>query len=257
MSDAIPVFPTPSPRIRQVPLDRPWIWLSRGWADFLAAPGVSLAYGAVLVGISFLLIIGLYLFDWLYLLLPLAAGFFLIAPILAVGLYETSRRLAVREPVSLGIALNAWRRNPGQIATIGFILMFAHLVWVRIATLLYPLFFVGANPPLEDLPNVLLFSGMGLPFLVTGTVIGAILAALVFAISAVSFPMVLDRDVGAVTAVVTSFVAVRHNWKPMTLWAALIVIFTALGMAAFFLGLALALPLIGYASWHCYKDVVE
>lgn len=257
MSDAIPVFHVPSPRIRLIPLDRPWIWLSKGWADLTRAPSVSLLYGGVLVALSFLLTLGLYLLDLLYLLLPLAAGFMFVAPILAVGLYETSRRIGAGEPVSLDAALNAWRRNPSQVAMLGLALMFLHLVWVRVAILLYPLFFEGPNPSLAELPNVLLFSGMSLPFLVTGALIGAVLAALVFALSAVSFPMVIDRDVSAFTAIATSFTAVRLNWKPMALWAALIVIFTVLGMAVFYLGLAVTLPLIGHATWHCYKDVVE
>jgi uncharacterized membrane protein len=257
MSDAIPVFQVPSPHIRLVPLDRPWNWLAQGWRDLMRAPQVSLVYGAVLVVISFALTIGLYLADLLYLLLPLAAGFMLVAPLLAVGLYETSRRLAAGESVSLEAALGAWRRNPGQVAMLGLVLMLCHLAWVRIAILLYPLFFEGPNPSLADLPNILFFSSMSLPFLATGTVIGAVLAALVFGISAVSFPMVIDRDVGAATAIATSFTAVRHNWKPMALWAALIVVFTAVGMALFYVGLAVALPLIGHATWHCYKDVVE
>lgn len=257
MSDAIPVFHTPSPRIRLVPVDRPWAWLAKGWSDLFHVPQVSLVYGVVLVVISFALTLGLYLADLLYLLLPLAAGFMLVAPLLAVGLYDTSRRLAASEPVSLQEALRAWRRNSGQVIALGLVLMLFHLAWVRIATLLYPLFFEGPNPSLSELPNILFFSPMSLPFLVTGTLIGAALAALVFAISAVSFPMVIDRDVGAITAIATSFAAVRYNWRPMALWAALIVVFTAVGLALFYLGLAVALPLIGHATWHCYKDVVE
>jgi len=257
MSEMVPVFESPSPRIRRLPDDRAWIWLANGWRDMVAAPMVSLAYGGVLVLVSFALTLGLWLTGLLFLLLPLAAGFMFVAPLLAVGLYDTSRRLAAGEPVSLKAALLAWRRNPSQIAGFGVILMLFHLAWVRIALLLYPLFFSGPNPPLAELASVLFFSPQSLPFLVTGTLTGAVLAALVFAISAVSIPMLVDRDVSVVTAVATSFVAVRENVRPMALWAALIVLFIGLGIALFYLGLALALPLIGYASWHCYKDVVE
>ncbi len=257
MSETVPVFTTPSPRIRLVPVDRPWTWLAKGWSDLVRAPEVSLAYGGVLVALSFALTLGLYLLGLLYLLLPLAAGFMLLAPALAVGLYDTSRRLAAGEVCTIKTALGAWRRSPGSIASLGVILMFSHLVWVRIATLLYPLFFEGPNPSLAELPNVLFFSPMSLPFLVTGTVIGFIFAVFVFALAAVSFPMVIDRDAGAFSAIATSFAAVRHNWRPMALWAALITVFTAVALALFYVGLAVALPLIAYASWHCYKDVVE
>jgi len=257
LSEAIPVFPMPSPRIRLVAMDRPWIWLSHGWQDLVRAPKVGLSYGAVLVALSFVITLGLYLVDALYLLLPATAGFMLVAPILAVGLYETSRRLAAGEPVTLGIALRAWRRNSGQLAVLGLILMLAHLFWIRIAMLLYPLFFTGGYPASTDLLQVIFFSTASLPFLVTGTIIGAILAALVFALGAISIPMLIDREVGAITAIATSFVAVRANYRAMALWAVLIAGFTAAGLVFVYVGLAVTLPLIAHASWHCYKDLVE
>jgi uncharacterized membrane protein len=237
MSDTVPVFATPSPRVRVVPVDRPWHWLGRGWRDLTEVPGICLAYGAILVGVSFILTLGLWLAGLPYLVLPLAAGFMFVAPILAVGLYEVSRRLEAGSAPTLVEAALAWRRNPLQIALAGLILMLFHLAWVRIATLL--------------------FAGTSLMFFVVGTVIGGVLAAVVFAIAAVSIPMLLDRDVGVASAIATSVTAVALNWRPMALWAALIVLFTALGLATLFLGLAVALPLIGLASWHAYRDLVE
>jgi uncharacterized membrane protein len=257
VSEAIEVFPTPSPKVRLVPMDRPWVWLAEGWRDLVRAPRVSLAYGVVLVVLSFVITLGFYLADALYLLLPATAGFMLVAPILAVGLYETSRRLATGEPISLGIAIGAWRRNTSQIVAFGLILMLAHLFWIRVAMLLYPLFFTGGYPASSDLISVVFFSPVSLPFLIVGTIIGAGLAALVFAVSAVSIPMLVDREVGAISAIATSVVAVRANLRAMMLWAALIVGFTALGLALLYVGLAVTLPLIAHASWHCYKDLVE
>jgi len=257
MSDPIPVFTTPSPRIKPVPIDRPWLWLARGWTDLVQAPAVVLAYGAGLVVVSFLLTLGLVLADLPHLVLPLAAGFMLVAPVLAVGLYEVSRRLERGErPTLLATAL-AWRRNPLQIALAGLVLMLFHLAWVRIATLLFALFFRDAQPTLSGLLEVALLSKASLGFLIVGCSIGAVLAASVFAIAAVSFPMLLDRDVGVATAVATSFTAVLVNWRPMALWAGLIVVFTSLGLATMYLGLAVALPLIALATWHSYRDLVE
>lgn len=257
MSDTVPVFTTPSPRIRLVPVDRPWLWLARGWTDFVRAPRLCLLYGTAMVAASFLLTLGLVLADLPYLVLPLAAGFTFVAPILAVGIYEISRRLELGERPSLAGAAIAWRRNPLQIALAGLVLLFFHLAWVRIATLLFALFFSGAAPSLSRLAETLLFSPASLPFLIVGTAVGAALAAGVFAIAAVSIPMLLDRDVGVVTAIATSVTAVLVNWKAMALWAALIAIFTALGVATLYLGLAVALPLVGLASWHAYRDLVE
>ncbi len=257
MSDAIPVFTTPSPRIRVVPVDRPWVWLARGWSDLVRAPGVCLGYGIALVVASCGLTAGLLLADIPYLLLPLAAGFMLIAPVLAVGLYEVSRRLERGEVATIKEAAFAWRRNGLQIALAGFILMLIHLAWVRAASLLFALFFQDVHPSLDGLANALLHTGIGLPFLMVGTLIGAVLATVVFSISVVSFPMLLDRDVGVMTAIATSVTAVMANRQAMALWAGLIVVFTGLGVATLYLGLALALPLVGLATWHAYRDLVE
>jgi uncharacterized membrane protein len=256
MNEAIPVFANPDQRVRLVSVDRPWFWLAEGWRDLIAAPRVGLAYGAVLVAISLALTLGLAVADLFYLLLPLTAGFGFLAPLLAVGLYETSRRLRAGEPATLGSALMAWRRHQTQLAFMGLVLMLFHLAWVRLATLLFALFFDSGPVTLWAMIGLLL-SAEGLPFLIVGSAIGAVLAALVFAISAVSIPMLLDREVDVITAVITSYVAVRNNWKPMALWAALIAAFTALGLVFFFVGLALVLPLLGHATWHAYKDVVE
>jgi uncharacterized membrane protein len=257
MSESIPVFAGPSPRVRLVDVDRPWIWLARGWRDFAAAPRIGLAYGAILVAISFALVAGLALADLLYLLLPLLAGFGFLAPLLAVGLYETSRRLGAGEPATLAAALFAWRRHGGQLALMGLVLMLFHLAWVRVATLMFALFFEEGAITFPELIELMFFSARGLPFVFAGTAVGAALAALVFALSAVSIPMLLERDVDVITAMVTSFAAVRENARPMALWAALIAIFTVLGLGFFLVGLAVALPLLGHATWHAYKELVE
>jgi len=114
------------------------------------------------------------------------------------------------------------------------------------------------QPPSWDrLINVVFFTAQGAPFLLVGTALGAVLAVIVFTITAVSIPILLDRDVGVATAVATSVAAVAKNWRVMTGWAALIVIFTAAGLVTFYIGLAVMLPLIGYATWHAYRDLVE
>jgi uncharacterized membrane protein len=242
--------------IATIGVDRPWAWLAAGWSDLWEAPGVSLGYGLVFAVMGLLLTALLYLLDAFYMALPLAAGFMLVAPIIAVGLYEVSRRLALGEPVTMATPPEAWRRNFGQFAILGLVLMLFLLAWVRIATLIFALFF--SNTPLELGPFIaaVFFSWQSVPFLLVGCGVGAVLAALVFAIAAISAPMLLDRDVSAITAIACSVTAVRRNWRPMALWAGLIALFTAAGLVVGYIGLALTLPLIGHASWHAYRDLV-
>ena len=245
-----------APHIRTVGLDRPWAWLAAGWEDFTKAPTVSLSYGIALVAVSYMLVLGLSSVGLFYLVLPMVAGFMLVGPIVAVGLYEVSRLHGEGKPASLGDAFRAYGRNGGQIAGIGLALMLMMLFWVRIALLIFALFFSYQPPTLAGFVDVVFFTQQGLIFLVVGSAVGGIIAATVFAVSAISIPMLLDRDTNVFTAVITSISAVTKNWKTMAGWAGLIVLFTAAGLATAFVGLALALPLIAHASWHAYKDIV-
>lgn len=255
----VPPQPTASsiPLRRVVPADRPWLWLSAGWRDLMAAPHIGFAYGAALTLAGWALALLLLLLGAAWAILPATAGFFLVAPLLAAGLYETSRRQERAERVSLPLALMGFRRNGAQIALMGVVLLLLHLFWVRTAGLLFALFFgLGFDPPLESLPFALLRSEALLPFLVVGTACGGALAAVAFAISAVSIPMLVDRDVTVFEAIATSVWTVLPNWRAMAFWAGLIVVFTAMALVPFFLGLALVLPLIGHATWHAYRDLV-
>lgn len=251
--------PTPSmPGIRRVDKSRPWMWLAAGWSDLLKAPKTSLTYGLIFFLVGHAIGMTIWYFDVAYLVLPLSAGFMLLGPILAVGLYDTSRRLEQNEPTSFGDTMFAWERNTVQIAYMGLVLMLFLLAWIRIATLIFALFFAD-NPPRPEQEFIIdvFFSSTSLPFLTTGTIVGAILAVLVFAISAVSIPMLLDRQVTVFTAIVTSFNAVRENSGTMIIWGVLIVGFTAAGLAIGFLGLIVTMPLIAHATWHAYREMVD
>jgi uncharacterized membrane protein len=251
------IKPVAIPHIRRVGLDRPWAWLAAGWNDFSQAPVVSLSYGLALVAVSYMLVLGLSSIGLFYLVLPMVAGFMLVGPIVAVGLYEVSRLHNLGREAGLGDAFRAYGRNGGQISAIGLALMLMLLFWVRIALLIFALFFSYQPPTLEGFVSTVFFTEQGLIFLVVGSAVGGIIACAVFAISALSIPMLLDRDTDLFTAIFTSVQGVMINWKTMVGWAGLIVLFTAAGLATAFIGLALALPLIGYASWHAYKEIVD
>ena len=257
MSDTTQVSPIVMPNIRKVDLDQPWKWLSAGWTDLRKAGSVSLPYGIVFAVAGYALTAAIWVFETFYLVLPLAAGFMLLGPLAGVGLYDTSRRLEQGQAVTIGTALIAWRKNAPQIGLMGLVLMLFMLAWIRIATIIFALFFSGAPPRPEPFFLLDVFvSAQSIPFLIVGTLVGGVLAVAVFAISAVSIPLLLDRDANVITAIVASFEAVRQNFWPMALWARLIVLFVGAGIVTAYVGLIVTLPLIGHATWHVYRSVV-
>lgn len=244
--------------IRLVTNDRPWTWLEAGWRDLMATPHIGFFYGGAVVVAGWSLVMLLLAAGATWAVLPAVAGFFLVGPVVAAGLYETSRRRERGEPTSLGIAFGAFRRNAPQLALMGAVLLVINLFWVRMAGLIFAIFFgMGFAPSLEHLPAAMLRSEQLLPFLLIGTGVGFVLATIAFAVSAVSIPMIVDRDISAFEAIVISIRATLDNWRAMAFWAGLIVVFTAMALVPFFLGLALVLPLVGHATWHAYRDIVR
>lgn len=241
-------------QVRKIRDDRPWHWLALGWQDMTRAPQVSFAFGICLALASWALAYGLWFAEFGYLVLPMAAGFFLIAPLIAVGLYDTSRRLQQGRPVDLGLALMAWRR-PLQVASFGMVLLLLHFAWVRVALLWFALYFSDGTPPLDALPFFML-EAANLPFLVIGGLIGSGFALVAFSISAIALPMLLDREVDVFTAMITSVRTVQANPQAMALWAGLIVMLTAIGLVTFFVGLVVMFPLVAHATWHAYRELV-
>jgi uncharacterized membrane protein len=257
MSQPIAVFQAPQPHIRRVPVDRPWTWLAAGWRDLLAAPAPSVACGLVPVVAGWFAITLMMWLDLPALVLPLGAGFFFIGPFLAVGLYEISRRREAGLVVDRDCMWLAWRRNPDQIALMGLLLLLFHLAWMRLAQLLFALFELRTQS-WDRFADILWFSSRNLPFLGVGIACGAVLAALAFAIGAFAMPYLLHRrDANLFEAIATSVAAVRLNPRPMALWAGLIVLLVVIGMVPGLLGLAIVVPVVGHATWHAYRDVVN
>lgn len=244
--------------LQEVSFDAPWTWLASGWRDLWAAPVVSCSYGALFAILAAFLSVGLFWQGLESLILPLSGGFLLIGPVVAIGLYETSRRLENGESVDLLGVTQAALSNAGRIGFFAAILGFIYIVWLQLAFLLF-MSFLGTDhlPPAKDFIPTLLFTPRGLGLLVTGTCVGGVLALLVFSMSVVSVPLLLMRKIDAISAILTSVGAVRNNPKPMLLWAALIAGFMSLGLATMFVGFVLIFPLIGYATWHAYRDVIR
>jgi uncharacterized membrane protein len=257
MSEAVPVFGGNLPKVRHVGLDRPWVWLACGWQDLARQPAVSLTYGLIFALAGLAIGVAIWAAEMFYLVLPLSAGFMLLGPILAAGLYEVSRRQGRGEKAGLAEALGAFRVNSAQLGLMGLVLMLFLLAWIRLATLIFALFFSQRHVTLENFVAEVFLSSESIPFLIVGCGVGAVLATLVFAISVVAVPMLLDRPGSNVfAAIATSITAVRENPKSLGVWAALIVLFTGAGLVTFYVGLVVMLPLIGHATWYAYKDLV-
>lgn len=242
------------PQVRTVSGGAPLRWLRRGWADVRRSPLASLFYGAAFAIMGMLL---QWFVDRAAVQLALVTGFLLVAPFLAIGLYDLSRAAEAGERVTLADSLSAWHVNAGAVGLYALILALLMAVWIRVSVVIVALFFTGGLPAPGALLDELLASPDALAFLAVYGAAGFGFALLVFATSVVSIPMLLHRkEMDALTAMIVSFNAVRLNFWPMLLWAAIIVLLTAIGLATSNLGLVLTMPLIGHATWHAYREVV-
>ena len=244
-------------RVRTVPTDEPFRWLAAGWRDFRRSRGLSAAYAFVFVVTGFCLTAGLAMAGMAYLILPLGAGFLLVGPALAVGFYAISRDIeADREP-SLRRAFAAWRTNPETLLAMGLVMLLYLLVWLRFAALVVALSFPDMGFDWERMLVGTLLTTRGLLLLGLGTAVGAVMATAAFVVGAFSLPLMLDRKVGLLEAMATSAAAVALNKRAMAVWAALIVLFTGVGLATWYIGLCVTLPLVGHATWHAYRAVLR
>jgi uncharacterized membrane protein len=245
---------SPLPEIRQIGADAPVRWLRAGWQDFRRAPVPSAFYGVVLaaMGAALANFSGAGAVE-----LALVTGFLLVGPFLLMGLYDIARRVQRGEDVMIGPTATAWKANMSSIGFYAIILALLLAVWIRISIVVVALFFEGAPPSAASLLRDVMASPEALTFVAAYVAAGFGFALFVFATSVVSLPMLYDRDeMDALTAMITSFNALRLNFWPMLLWAAIIVVLTVVGFATLYVGLVLVLPLVGLATWHAYQDVV-
>jgi len=242
--------------LRAPTMDDPWKWLAAGWEDLWRTPQLSLGYGAAFVALGLAITAGFWAIDLESIVPALAAGFTLLGPVLAIGLYEMSRRYEAGEPVSVRAVVAVPLPSAPQMAFLAYALMFLYLVWMRLATLTYALFTYADYTPLADFVQFALTTEAGLTMLVVGTAIGGALALVAYAISVVSVPILLRHDVDVLTAMWISVRTVMQHPGPMLLWAWLIAVLIAVGFATLFVGLIVVFPLVGHATWHAYRTIV-
>lgn len=244
-------------QVTMVTAAHPFRWLRAGWQDLRRAPAASIGYGTLFVVASYLLTLWIVVNPTFYLFLPLLFGFFLVAPALAVGTYEISRRLERGERPHLGHALAAAVHCGFRMTILGILMVLALIAWVASASAIFASLGAGLTPSLASALRYL-YSPDNAPVLTVGSMVGALFALLVFLLSAVSAPMLLDReDVSVVEAMQTSLAACLYNWLPMLVWAGLIAIGIAGGFLTLYVGLAIGFPVIGHATWHAYRDLVR
>jgi uncharacterized membrane protein len=243
-----------TPPVRTVDLARPLRWLILGWRDFMLAPLPSALHGLILAlgGLTMLVLSR----DHLHLLAGAFSAFLLVAPILLTGIYELSRRLALGEAPTLLEAVRAWRCSCRCLIGFGLLLTVMATFWLLVSSVLIALFVHQPITGLESFVRHVVLSQSSNLFVIWIS-LGGVIAALVFAASVVTVPMLLDRDTDMLTAVLTSLNAVSANPLALALWASIIMVLTALGMATLFIGLVLVIPVLGHASWHAYAELVD
>ena len=240
--------------VRRIPMLRPLGWLAHGWRDLMQCPIPGLLHGLALALFGGALLAAARHQFWL--LSGAFSGFLLVAPILATGLYAISRNLDRGEPATLQTAIAAWKPNDGRLVVFGLLLAFAGTGWVMTSASLITGFAGEPVASPKDFLRVVVLAEHGVLFeLWLG--LGALLAAPVFASSVVAIPLLLDRHIGVLGAVFTSWRVVMEHPVPMALWAALLMGLTLLGMATMLLGLVVIAPWLAHASWHAYRDLVD
>ena len=228
-----------------------------GLLDFRAAPAYGLAVASIYVAGGWILVLLLMYFDLPFLVYPLAAGFALIAPFIATAFYAISRHLERGEPLSWGGIGSSVRGAVGRdLGWMALVTCFAMIIWLDIAALLF-FGLLGLNAlSLPELLREIFTTPMGLVLLVIGNGVGAVIAFAVFSFSVTSFPMLFDRDIDFVTAMITSVKVVITNTAPMAIWCCTIAVLIGISLLSGLLGLLVILPVLGHASWHLYRRAV-
>ncbi|OYU28846.1 MAG: hypothetical protein CFE41_04420 [Burkholderiales bacterium PBB2] len=252
-ADEIPADSAFAIQLRPLGFADPLRWLAAGWADFRRAPLIGLFFGACFMLMGWCLL-GVYEHAPIY-TLALSAGFLLMGPFLCLGLYQVSRRLQQGYQPRLLDCLTAWRKRMSQIAIFGTVLLILEMIWGRAALVVFAVSFDG----MPDLSGSLvkLLNPENLGFIVAYLGVGAFFAGLIYAVSVISIPMLLDRPTDAVTAGLTSLRLVLTQTGVMLFWGALITVLVVLALLPGFAGLLVVGPVLGHASWHAYRAAVE
>jgi len=244
------------PDVSTISVTAPFKWLSGAWQDYLRAPLPFMIYGIVLAAVSAMISWALVFsgaFAWVFVL---AGGFFLVAPILAMGFYEGGRMLEQGQSPGLTDIVLVRDAVRLDLAYLGLALFLIYMFWTRIAQIVYALSTPYTHKTPTEFLSFLFTTQDGLSMALAGTLIGGAIAFLAFSLVVISAPMLLSAKTDVFIATITSVRCVTKNFLPMLVWAMLIVLLTAMGLATAFFGLILVYPLIGLATWRAYRELV-
>ena len=257
-STYVPYVPPPSDaptkEIVKLRLADPFAWLASGWRDMLAAKGIAAFYGVCFWLMA--LVLGVVFRNTPEYAMSIASGCLLVGPFLAMGLYEASRRLGLGLAPELGASLICWDQHIRSMGMLVLVLIVLELLWGRASLVVFAVFFNTGMPSTTGVIQAI-FSLQSWEFLAVYLLVGGFFAALVFAISVVSIPMILDRDTDAISAAITSLQVVFGNIWVMLLWGLLVTSLVAVALVPYGAGLLLIGPWLGHASWYAYKGSVH
>ncbi len=250
---------TQPPKINHIGVDDVFLSLREGWSDFTRAPIIGLFFGGFYAVGGLIILAALNYFDQTWMIFPVAIGFPLIGPFVAAGLYETSRRLSAGEPIIwkeiLSVVFSQREREMGWMA---FVVLFIFWIWMYQIRLLTALFLGSQSmSSIEAFTDVITSTSDGLAYLATGTIVGGVLALVLFSTTVISMPLLMERSYDFVTALVTSIRAVITNLVPMLTFGFIVTVLAFIALVPFFLGLLIVLPVLGHATWHLYKKVIS
>lgn len=252
----VPALPRENPHARDLPWRTAFDWLRAGWSDLWTNPLPSLLYGFGVFVVSALIVWALFLFKYEFILFPALAGFMVVGPLIANGLYEKSRRLEGGETTSFARMVFVRPRSGYQVLFMGVILLMLFLLWNRAAVLIWALFFgIVPFPGTDQIVPMLFLTPTGWALLLVGGAVGALFAAFSFAISVFAVPMLLTERTDALSALGISMAMVWHNLAVMLAWGAIVLVLFLLSVATAFAGLIVVFPALGHATWHAYRAI--
>ncbi|MCF3973474.1 DUF2189 domain-containing protein [Paracoccus salsus] len=257
LPDPAPDTPDELPEPAQISMSDIGAALASGWEDFRRAPAFGLLFSAFYVAGGLVMAAVALASGREWWLIPFILGFPLIAPFAAIGLYEVSRRIEAQEPLDWPRVLGVvFAQKDRQIPSMAMVILLLFMFWVFAAHTVFALFMGVSALTNITTSMAVLFEGRGLVMLIVGTLIGGAFAAVLFSFTVVGLPVLLDREVDFITAIIASIRAVAANPMVLAAWAAMIVILLAVGIFPFFLGLFITMPVLGHASWHVYRRLM-